>query len=203
MKRVYIPGGPERCLNYRNAVLRCGGSLTETAEEAELLFLTGGGDVEPWRYGAENAGSYGMNPERDENELALLEKFLKDGKQVFGVCRGLQLINVYFGGTLFQDIPSHSQIEGKDSVHGSRTEESFLRELYGEELQINSAHHQAADRLGKGLRVIQRAEDGTVEALIHESLPVLGVQWHPERFAPTGDALIRALMGTEEKVKIF
>lgn len=203
MKCVYIPGGPERCLNYRNAVARCGGSLAENADEAELLILTGGGDVEPWRYGAENAGSYGMKPERDENELALIEKFLGEGKQVFGICRGMQLINVYFGGTLFQDIPGHSQIEGEDSVHGSRTEESFLRKLYGETVQINSAHHQAADRLGRGLRVIQWAEDGTVEAMIHESLPVLAVQWHPERFGATGDALFRALMGTEKEVKIF
>ena len=63
MKRVYIPGGPERCQNYREAVVRCGGVVTELPEEAQMLLLTGGGDVEPWRYGAENTASLGIDDE--------------------------------------------------------------------------------------------------------------------------------------------
>ncbi|WP_287227491.1 gamma-glutamyl-gamma-aminobutyrate hydrolase family protein [Oscillibacter sp.] len=88
-----------------------------------------------------------------------------------------------FGGTLIQDLPGHSQAAGRDRLHRVRTAPSPLQDLFGETLVVNSAHHQAADRLGQGLRAVQWAIDGTVEAVIHQSLPVWGVQWHPERLA--------------------
>ena len=102
---------------------------------------------------------------------------------VLGICRGLQVLNVFFGGTLIQDLPGHSQAAGRDRLHRVRTAPSPLQDLFGETLVVNSAHHQAADRLGQGLRAVQWAIDGTVEAVIHQSLPVWGVQWHPERLA--------------------
>lgn len=203
MKRVYIPGGSDRCLNYRNAVMRCGGSLTENTEEADLLILTGGGDVEHWRYGAENTASIGLKPERDEAELALLKQFLQDGKQVLGICRGMQIINVFFGGTLHQDIPGHGQVEDADSFHTSRIAPSLLYDIYGDAVVVNSAHHQAVDRLGDGLQAIQWAEDGTMEAMVHERYPVLAVQWHPERVGETGDQLFRVILSDSDSVKKF
>ena len=192
MKGVYIPGDPVRFVNYRRCVERCGGVYVD-AEAADMLLLPGGGDVEPWRYGAENTAS-AVEPGRDEAEFRLLETFLAAGKPILGVCRGLQVINVYFGGTLHQDIPGHSQVQGRDRRHGSRIAPSILRELYGDALEVNSAHHQAVDRLGAGLRAVQWGEDGVVEALVHDCFPILALQWHPERLEETGERLFRALL---------
>ena len=107
---------------------------------------------------------------------------------MLGICRGLQLINVYFGGTLIQDLNTcvrhwKAPEETKDVVHRSRAEKgSWLARLYGESFPHNSAHHQAADLVGSGLVIDSRAErDHVVEALHHEALPVYFVQWHPER----------------------
>ena len=100
------------------------------------------------------------------------------------------MINVFFGGTLAQDIPGHGALKGGgDSRHGVRSGPSPLLAVCGESLEINSAHHQAADRLGSGLRAAQWAGDGVVEALYHERLPVWAVQWHPERMADRRVAL--------------
>lgn len=184
-KTVYIWGDPERFANYRRWVASAGGRAVfgeEAGREAvkwDALLLPGGGDLEPWRYGQENTASRGLEPERDEAELRLLQEFTAAGKPVLGVCRGLQTINVFFGGTLVQDIPGHSAWKEGDRLHGVRTASSRI--FWGEGPTVNSAHHQAADRLGSGLRAVQWAEDGVVEALRHERLPVWAVQWHPER----------------------
>ena len=118
------------------------------------------------RYGQANTASRGLEPERDAGELFLLEQFIMEKKPVLGICRGLQVLNVFFGGTLIQDLPGHSQAAGRDRLHRVRTAPTPLQ-----------------DRLGQGLRAVQWAIDGTVEAVIHQSLPVWGVQWHPERLA--------------------
>lgn len=186
-KTVYIRGDPGRFANYRRWVESAGGRAVfgDAAEGQgkrwDALLLPGGGDLEPRRYGQENTASRGLEPERDEAELRLLQDFTAAGKPVLGVCRGLQTINVFFGGTLLQDIPGHGAVEGADRLHAVRTAPSPLCRLFGERLTVNSAHHQAADRLGSGLRAVQWAGDGVVEALCHERLPVWAVQWHPER----------------------
>ena len=195
-KRVYLWGLPEAFENYRRAVEAAGGQAVfgAGAEDCDALLLAGGGDLEPWRYGQEDRGSRGLDPQRDQEELALLERFAAAGKPVLGVCRGLQTINVCFGGTLLQDIPDHSAVEGKDRLHAVRTAPSVFRELYGPSLTVNSAHHQAVDRLGAGLLAVQWSEDGIVEALVHQSLPVWAVQWHPERLGETGARLFAAFL---------
>lgn len=186
-KTVYIWGGPERFANYRRWVESAGGRAVfgdasdGQGRKWDALLLPGGGDLEPWRYGQENTASRGLEPERDEAELRLLQEFTALGKPVLGVCRGLQTINVFFGGTLAQDVPGHGAWEEGDRLHGVRTAPSPLRPLWGERMTVNSAHHQAADRLGSGLRAVQWTGDGVVEALCHERLPVWAVQWHPER----------------------
>lgn len=184
-KTVYIWGEAERFANYRRAVGLAGGLAVFGRESRgqgrawDALLLPGGGDLEPWRYGQENTASRGLEPERDRAELELLAEFTAAGKPVLGICRGLQTINVFFGGTLAQDIPGHSAVDGADRLHRVRT-------ARGEEILVNSAHHQAADRLGSGLRAVQWAEDGVVEALRHVRLPVWAVQWHPERLEASG-----------------
>ena len=201
-RTVYIWGEAERFANYSRAVEAAGGRAvfgSGSAGQAALwdaLLLPGGGDLEPWRYGQENTASRSLEPERDRAELALLEDFTAAGKPVLGVCRGLQTVNVFFGGTLAQDIPGHGALEGRDRLHAVRTAPSALLPLLGEEALVNSAHHQAADRLGSGLRAVQWAADGVVEALCHRRLPVWGVQWHPERLeaSPAGRDLLGAFL---------
>ena len=186
-RTVYIWGNPLRFANYRRWVESAGGRAvfgTKSEGQAarwDALLLPGGGDLEPWRYGQADAASRNLEPERDEAELRLLQDFTAAGKPVLGVCRGLQAVNVFFGGTLAQDVPGHGAWAGGDRTHGVRSAPSPLGDLLGGRGAVNSAHHQAADRLGSGLRAAQWAEDGVVEALFHERLPVWAVQWHPER----------------------
>ena len=180
---VYLWGDAERYGNYRRAVERAGGEVRFGGSPSGCsgLLLPGGGDLEPWRYGQENTASRGLEPERDAAELALLELFTVRRLPVLGICRGLQTVNVFFGGTLCQDIPGHAAQNGADRLHRIRTSPSPLRGLCGETCVVNSAHHQAADRLGAGLEAVQWTADGVVEALCHQTLPVWAVQWHPER----------------------
>ncbi|MDO4866589.1 MAG: gamma-glutamyl-gamma-aminobutyrate hydrolase family protein [Clostridia bacterium] len=150
------------------------------------LLLPGGGDLNPALYHCPNMGSEPGDDALDRMQMAALDAFVKAEKPVFGICRGHQLINVYFGGTLIQDLaqaPAHSRCGGSaDKVHDVRSREgSLLYALYGARFPVNSAHHQGIERLGKGLVATQWAGDGVIEAMEHASLPVFGVQWHPER----------------------
>ena len=115
----------------------------------------------------------------------MLRAYLDAGKPVLGICRGHQLINVFFGGTLYQHLPEaelHKSHDGKDSVHSIKTvSNSVLAKLYGESFVTNSSHHQAVKKLGEGIRATAYWNEQYVEAIEHISYPVLGVQWHPER----------------------
>lgn len=151
------------------------------------LLLPGGWDLNPSRYGQPNRGSMMICNEVDALQFSILEEFITRRKPVLGICRGHQLINVRFGGTLIQDIPTyarHFHAENEpDRVHLCEAGEGcWLAEMYGTRYFGNSSHHQAVDRLGEGLRIDSRCiDDGVVEALHHETLPLYGVQWHPER----------------------
>jgi putative glutamine amidotransferase len=156
-------------------------------EAYDGLLIPGGGDVNPARYGQENHGSIYIMDQLDSLQLSMIDDFVKSNKPVLGICRGHQVINVYFGGTLIQHLPTserHSRgIDEPDKVHGCiAVPGSWLSSLYGTEFMHNSAHHQAVDRPGSGLVIDSHAaEDGIVEAMHHAELPVYSVQWHPER----------------------
>ena len=185
--------------NYYNALTALGAEVSYTdPETCDGLVLPGGGDVDPSLYGQENQGSRGIDAERDAREISVLRYFWEHNKPVLGICRGCQVINVAFGGSLHQDIPGHGRTDGQDHQHKASTEDPFLRAIYGERFVVNSAHHQSVDRLGEGLTAVQWADDGTIEAIRHESLPVFAVQWHPERlYEPTkGWDLIAAWLRT-------
>lgn len=187
--KVALAGKPELVKNYAAALLGVGLEPVVTLEpEAAVscagLLLPGGGDIDPALYGQENRGSRDIDRPLDEAQFAMLEAFLSAGKPVLGICKGCQILNVRFGGGLIQHLSvsdTHAWNEG-DRVHLCRSfSGSIMESLFGREFFVNSLHHQALGAIGEGFRVTSCAPDGVVESIEHESLPVLGVQWHPER----------------------
>ncbi|MGX1674769.1 gamma-glutamyl-gamma-aminobutyrate hydrolase family protein [Streptomyces sp. NPDC055400] len=147
------------------------------------LVVAGGPDVEPGRYGAEREDRTGPPAvERDAWELALIRAALASGKPLLGICRGMQLLNVALGGTLTQHIEGHVKDIGVFGKHAvTPVPGTRYGELVPEESDVPTYHHQAVDRLGRGLVASAHAADGTVEAVELQGLTwVLGVQWHPE-----------------------
>lgn len=130
----------------------------------------------------------------DLEQLHALDLFAKMKKPVFGICKGMQLINLYFGGTI-REVSNESlhRHPEKDAFHpADNLPGSFLHALFGLHMLINSCHHQCVDTLGKNLQIIQHAQDKEAEAISHLSLPVIGTQWHPERMPklPRQDAAL-------------
>ena len=191
MLRIAVPTNrPEAVVNYLNALEQLGARGEAGREfnpqEYDGLLLPGGWDVNPSRYGKERIPEETVDDDLDELQFQALRVFLKARKPVFGICRGHQLLNVAFGGTLVQHLPDaekHMSLpSGEDNVHTAWIrQDSFLHRIYGDECTVNSSHHQAVDLPGKGLKIVMRSESGVPEAAEHEFLPVWGVQWHPER----------------------
>lgn len=214
MKTIGIVGRREllRNENYYSAVEACGAGTalldlsTGTSGVCELdgIVLPGGVDVNPALYNENNKASRDINNRLDWYELAVLSEAVKYKIPVLGICRGHQLINVFFGGSLIQNVENcgiHDYYEDfRDRAHSSRIKNpSFLFKIYGtDRIDVNSAHHQAVGRLGKGIREAQYSEDGLVEAIYHTKLPVFGVQWHPERMC-----LKNARPDTVDGLKVF
>ncbi len=191
-KTAAIVGVAGNVDNYIAALKAVGIEPVVTLDPAEAarcggLLLPGGGDVDPARFGEENHGSRDIDTALDAVQLAALDGFVKAGKAVLGICRGHQVVNVYFGGGLVQDLPTaedHMAHGHVDSVHTVEIAAgSVLGRLYGRSATVNSSHHQGLGAMGRGLSVTALAPDGVVEAAEHESLPILTVQFHPERMA--------------------
>lgn len=175
--------------------------LRRIAAIADGLYLPGGEDIHPKFFGREkiHPAVSDLSIERDRTEIMLIREFRKLRKPVFGVCRGVQIMNVALGGDLYQDIPSQT---ASDIVHLRPREEVTLADYHRHghaiaiapesalaritkktECEVNSVHHQAARKIAKGLRMSAIAPDGIVEALESEDMDrwwALGVQWHPE-----------------------
>jgi putative glutamine amidotransferase len=171
--------------------------LRSLYERMDALLLPGGADVEPRRYGAEPRADchLGLMPELDEVELRLTEWALADGLPVLGICRGIQVLNVACGGTLWQDVrvegvtgESHDEQPRDALVHDLEIEPGSLlaRAIGATSVRVNSLHHQAIREPGARLRAVARSSDGLVEGV---ELPaakfVVGIQCHPEELSRT------------------
>lgn len=188
-------------LSYYLPSLRNSAQLVQTAKKCDALLLAGGGDIHPSFFLQETAGSHPADLARDTIELSLVQAFLSAGKPIIGICRGFQLMNVALGGTLHQDLSPestriHAQTGSNDAYHLTTcAPDSFLEQLYGTAFVTNSAHHQSIDRLADSLQAIQWAvDDGCIEAVVHNSFPYIGVQWHPERLNPNGSLFFQYSM---------
>ena len=185
----------------------------KVVEECDGILFPGGlPDVDPALYGEENQGSKNLDRELDELQLAVVDAAVKAKKPILAICRGMQLVNIYFGGTLIQDLE-------KGSLHTYESDEIKLHNtinirrtpfelMYGASGIVNSAHHQAVKKPGKGFkigqvwfsRILSKGEKEEwmrkieneekveveckrsciIEGMVHKELPIIAVQWHPE-----------------------
>ena len=156
--------------------------------QTDGLLILGGGDADPSFYGQDPTSElYAINPRADRLELDLIQQARIAGKPIFGICRGMQLINIAFGGELYQDIGDgcHSGTFDNSIMVSHKVTvapDSKLHNIFGSiEVDIRSAHHQAVSVLGEGLNVSAHAPDGIIEAIEAGGEQwVVGVQWHPE-----------------------
>lgn len=166
------------------------------AKNYDGILFSGGEDVDPALYEEQKKHeSVHVDRRRDDFEFALLDAAIDRRLPILGICRGIQMINVKFGGTLIQDIPSDTELERDHRQPGSRSDlthtvtvtepESALANVVAGSCRVNSLHHQAIRRLGHGLKVTAHSEDGLVEAVeAADDYPFLmAVQWHPEELA--------------------
>ena len=187
---LYCYGEAALLKNYVSALRDAGlGSVISPAlDESDGcggLLLCGGGDSDPNLYGQDDLFCRKVDLKRDLKELALVRRFAAARRPILGICRGHQLLNFAFGGDLYQDLPTaghHTDLGDRDRLHDTRIAPgTFLAELYGPGARVTSAHHQAVGRLAPHFRAIQWTADGVVEAMACEKLPIIGLQWHPER----------------------
>ena len=182
-------------LAYAEAIISAGGMalallpsrderyLDDLADTADALLLTGGDDVAPELYGEERGDKCGLVSHlRDDFEIKLAR--LAQAKEIptLGICRGIQVMNVAFGGSLYQHLEGHIQKnDSSEPFHFVALNDSVLTRIYPKRCFVNSFHHQAVKRVGEGLGICGVSEDGTVEALVMQGHPFfVGVQWHPE-----------------------
>lgn len=207
MERIYVNK------DYADAVVKAGGiplllppvadrnAVTRYVEICDGFILSGGGDINPILYGATpHPCIEEFHTGLDRAQWALTEEILKTDKPLLAICRGIQLLNVVLGGTLWQDITaigrpvmSHSQYSPREDIfHPVNIErDSILGRLFGEKLEVNSFHHQCLNRLGDQLKITAKAPDGVIEAVEMSGHSfVAGVQWHPEMLLCGSDQML-------------
>lgn len=180
-------------------VVKLSGETDEKIEHCDGVILSGGVDIHPRYYDQSihypNAPEKGFQTHRDDFEFDVLKKSLKLNIPVLGICRGLQLINVFFEGTLVQDLGNKNsthQAHERDSKHNVKVEGGTVLHDIAKVNSgtVNSAHHQAIDKLGKDLVVNSYSEDGVIEGVEWKNKDsrsfMLALQWHPERMDISG-----------------
>lgn len=153
-------------------------------EQYDGLFIPGGGDVTPSLYGEKkNRMTHGVSYRLDKLQIGIIRKFAAAGKPILGICRGCQVLNVAFGGTLVQHIPNwHTYSRG---IKISKL--SYDYELYGSSESVYHYHHQCVKKVAKGFVATEwDARDGHIEAIQSKTKPIYGIQWHPENCGQRG-----------------
>ena len=181
-------------------------------ERLDGMILAGGEDIDPRRYGRRPSSLMGPHDtRRDEFELALIDAAFAADLPILGICRGMQLLNVACGGTLIADLNACEEFEEHLPIYPAATRVqtidvapgSLAARVFGEQLDINSFHHQAVDEPGDGVEIVARSADGVIEAIELRGRPVLGVQWHPELYRaadPAFDWIVTAAAERGEPV---
>lgn len=164
--------------------------ILEMVSSCDAIVLCGGEDVDPARYGEKSSDKLGkVNKKRDAWEWAVLDAAVPLKKPILGICRGSQLLNVYFGGTLWQDLPSeynncakegHRLADGGEHQIIIEPNSRLASYCGGTKLSVNSRHHQAVKKLGRGFKAAAHSPDGVIEAIENTEYPAIGVQFHPE-----------------------
>ena len=181
--------------SYTDALVRAGavplvislctdrGYIEQAIQGAHGLLLTGGDDIAPELFGEERDKGCGpVSHARDALELQALAIAVRAGIPVLGICRGIQVMNVALGGTLYQDMPGHIQTAEYHKPHHKIRVSGCLKGIYPEVCAVNSFHHQAIKSLAGALKVCAFSDDGYIEGVYMPDSPFfVGVQWHPER----------------------
>ncbi|MDF2505341.1 gamma-glutamyl-gamma-aminobutyrate hydrolase family protein [Clostridium sp.] len=186
--------------------------VIEQMSNVDALILSGGYDVNPLIYGEEPRQKLGaILPERDKFDIWLLEEACKMNKPVLGICRGIQIMNAAFGGSINQDLSydencyiKHFQ-ETSPSTAGHTVEileGSKLHSILGSKITTNSFHHQTLNRIAEGFTVTAKAKDGTVEAIEKDGENfVLGIQWHPEMMSSSSQEMLHIFRNLVKNAK--
>jgi putative glutamine amidotransferase len=191
VKEVWLAGGfPSLLPPYPELTSLASGQI-------DGLLLSGGADVEPRHYGGSAPATVEYDSRRDSCELALVDTALQRDWPILGVCRGLQLLTVAAGGSLYQDLESETSYTGhvqrqaaNNTAHEVTidTDSKLAGVVEATRIEVNSIHHQGVAEPGSGFRSVGHAPDGLVEAVESPDRSVLGVQWHPEYIARTNRA---------------
>ncbi len=212
--------------SYINAIISAGGVpflipiearddvLRILFEQADAILLPGGGDIAPQFLGETRHPSLSdVQPARDELELTLARWGLEEGKPLLGICRGIQVMNVAAGGSLYQDIASQCPDAGRhDDFSGGDYPRDFLAHpvaiepssrlgavLGVDHLSVNSLHHQALKETSPVCRIVARSPDGMIEAIEVSHHPfAIGVQWHPEELVASQESARRLFLAFVE-----
>ena len=198
--------------NYLDSVKKFGGIPFPLFHEKSIvnnifeiidgLIITGGNfDINPEIYGKKNKKSRSIKNNRTEFEIKILTKCLNSNKPILGICGGEQLLNVVCGGTLIQDIKSHYKKSLNHEQKNPRNQTSHTVDIIKnsmlykiinkKKILVNSAHHQAIEKIGKKLVISGTASDGVIESIEHDNHKwCIGIQWHPEFLITQSDKLI-------------